>query len=337
MSDSENSDTKSPHNTPKANSTNTNFLMEFAAQFAEFLKKSLRNPEKSDSSSTSQPPNSNQPESFGEISIKTKLNGDNYPLWVNLMERAIGGKGLTSHIAGVSKPPPIDDPGYTKWQQRDHCVFNWIINNLEMELVNEVSRYATGRDLWEGLAVTYGSGSDPFQIYDLHRQAMTIKQGNSTLEGLWNKMQDLWISIDTRDPSPTDVENYNKREQRHRLYQFLSALDDRYANIKREIMDKDPLPSVRKAYGMVRRQAINDGVLRATKPPNNEIGFGLAAIDRSRPSPQPNHPPHTSNRSWNGRKPEEDKSKLTCSHCGERGTPEKDASSESAIPSGGMR
>ncbi|XP_042032266.1 uncharacterized protein LOC121778959 [Salvia splendens] len=209
------------------------------------------------------------------------------------------GKGLTSHIAGVSKPPPIGDPDYTKWQQWDHCVFNWIINNLETELVNEVSRYATARDLWEGLAITYRSGTDPFQIYDLHRQAMTIKQGNTTLEGLWNKMQDLWISIDTRDPNPADVESYNKREQRHRLYQFLSALDDNYANIKREIMDKDPLPSVQKAYGMVRRQAINDGILRVKEPPNSGIGSGLAAIDRSRPSPQPNHSPHTSYRTWN--------------------------------------
>ncbi|XP_057808442.1 aldehyde oxidase GLOX [Salvia miltiorrhiza] len=45
---------------------------------------------------------------------------------------------LTSHINGVSKPPAIDDPSYTRWEQRDNCVFNWVINNIETGLVNEL-------------------------------------------------------------------------------------------------------------------------------------------------------------------------------------------------------
>ncbi|XP_057784888.1 uncharacterized protein LOC131002403 [Salvia miltiorrhiza] len=305
MSEQETSDTEKTSHTPP------NFLMEFAAQFAEFLKQSLRIPD----SSAHKPPNHDQLESFGEISIKAKLNGENYPLWVNLMKRAIAGKGLTSHINGVSKPPAIDDPSYTRWEQRDNCVFNWVINNIETGLVNEVSQYATAADLWEGLAITYGSGSDPFQIYDLHRQAMTIKQESMTLEGLWIKMQDLWISIDTRDPSPTDIEGYQKREERHRLYQFLSALDDKYANIKREIMDKDPLPTVRRAYGLVRRQAINEDILKSSESPTVGIGSGLAAVNHSRPPPLSNRP-QQGNQTWNNRKGEIDKSKLVCTHCG---------------------
>ncbi|XP_042041189.1 uncharacterized protein LOC121786617 [Salvia splendens] len=130
------------------------------------------------------------------------------------MERAIGGKGLLSHINGVTDPPPTTHPSYSKWQQRDYCCFNWIINNVEASLINEVSQYATARDLWEGLAITYASGADPFQVSDLHRQAYNMKQGNMSLESLWNKLQSIWISIDERDPNPMDtpstIEKYNK-------------------------------------------------------------------------------------------------------------------------------
>ena len=82
------------------------FPPELAAQFAEFLRQS------SSASATPKPktPPTNHhphhPESLGEITVNPKLNRENYPLWSNMMDRGIGGKGLTSHIDGVSSPPP---------------------------------------------------------------------------------------------------------------------------------------------------------------------------------------------------------------------------------------
>ena len=115
------------------------------------------------------PEKTHHPESLGYITVRAKLDGDNYPLWADLMDRAIGGRGLTSHIDGVSVPPSRTDPTYQQWQQRDHYIFTWIINNMAVNLVNEVSQYTTSNELWDGLAITYGSGADPVQVYDLHR------------------------------------------------------------------------------------------------------------------------------------------------------------------------
>ena len=289
------------------NQTLMNFSGEFAAQLAEFLRQVNAQPKTQNQPPP--PPPSTQPESLGEVHVQSKLNGDNYSVWTTLMKRAIGAKGLSSHINGVTDPPAISDAGYPKWEQRDNCCFNWIINNIEANLINEVSQYATARDLWEGLAITYGSGTDPFQVSDLHRQAYNMKQGSMSLESLWNKFQDIWMSIDEKDPNPMDtpstIEKYNKITQRHRLYQFLWALDERYDTIKREILNKDPLPTVRSAYGLVRRESANERVLKPSGDSRETgIGVGLAAIDRSRPPP----PPKSSTNS--------DKSRLTCSHCG---------------------
>ncbi|XLU77475.1 hypothetical protein S245_000896 [Arachis hypogaea] len=51
--------------------------------------------------------------------------------------------------------------------------------------MTNVSQFPTAKALWEGLATTYGSGTDPVQIYDLHRKANTQKQGQDTLEEFW--------------------------------------------------------------------------------------------------------------------------------------------------------
>jgi len=48
------------------------------------------------------------------LSIGFKLNGDNYPLWVTLMKKAIGGRGKKSHLTGIPLAPEEIEPTYEK-------------------------------------------------------------------------------------------------------------------------------------------------------------------------------------------------------------------------------
>ena len=63
--------------------------------------------------------------------ISERLNGENYPLWAVLMKAAISGRGMISHINGVSSPPAKTDQAFKQWQQQDHCVFTWLVHNME--------------------------------------------------------------------------------------------------------------------------------------------------------------------------------------------------------------
>jgi len=76
---------------------------------------------------------------------------------------------------GIPPAPEEIEPAYEKWEQADQTVFTWIIQNIEISLINNVSQFPTTKALWEGLATTYGSGTDPMQIYDLHRKANAQK------------------------------------------------------------------------------------------------------------------------------------------------------------------
>jgi len=50
------------------------------------------------------------------LSIGSKLNGDNYPLWATLMKKAIGGRRKKSHLTGIPPAAEETEPTYEKWE-----------------------------------------------------------------------------------------------------------------------------------------------------------------------------------------------------------------------------
>ena len=90
------------------------------------------------------------------LSIGFKLNGDNYPLWATLKKKAICGKGKKSHLTGIPPAPEENEPTYEKWEHADQTVFSWIIQDIKISLINNVSQFPTAKALWEGLATIYG-------------------------------------------------------------------------------------------------------------------------------------------------------------------------------------
>ncbi|KAD3066986.1 hypothetical protein E3N88_34866 [Mikania micrantha] len=200
------------------------------------------------------------------LSIGIKINGDNYALWSTLMKKAIG--------------------------------------------VNNVSQYPTSKTLWDGLAITYGSETNSLQIFDLHKKANSLKQGADTIEECWNKLQNIWMTIYRRDPNPMkDLEGikiYNKKLHEQRLYQLLTAIDDKLEPIKRDILKRDPLPSIETAYATIRREIARLNILKpdiSEISMSSEIGLGLVAKESIGRTKTPQN------------KEREDKPKLYCSHC----------------------
>ncbi|KAH6764702.1 hypothetical protein C2S51_015951 [Perilla frutescens var. frutescens] len=276
-------------------SSNRGTQDELTLQLASLLRNSLNLP---------------QTPSTKSINIMFKLDGDNYPLWLVLIKKAIGGRGKASYITGSPPAPSPTDSLYPRWEQEDQCVFTWLVQNIEPHLINSVSKHSTSKAVWDSLALTYGSGTDSLQVYDLHRKSNTMKQEGRTLEEIWAHLQEVWMSIDRREPNPmeckTDIDMHNQIIQNQRVYQFLMALDEKYEPIKKEILKREPLPLVEIAYSMVRRETARDRILRPAisdeKGTSSGIGLGLAARDRQSKGPQPNKNKN--------RQSDDDKSKL---------------------------
>ncbi|CAH1448980.1 unnamed protein product [Lactuca virosa] len=170
---------------------------------------------------------------------------------------AIGGKSkaLLSHL--TSDPPSQDKESYEQWEQEDLIVFSWLIQNIEPTIAGNLTEYPTAKMLWDALVVTYSSGRDKLQTFNLHVKANDIKQNDSTLEEFWITLQGVWGEIDRIDPNPMkcpdDIKTYARIRSEQKLFQFLNALDQKYESIKREILLLEPLPSAEAAYATVQQ------------------------------------------------------------------------------------
>lgn len=157
---------------------------------------------------------------------------------------------------------------------------------MESKLITNFAHHQTAKAVWDSLRVTYGSGSDPFQLYDLDIKANKVSQGSQSLEDYWSELQAIWINIDQRDLNPIGCceEGINKYKQiigNRRLYQFLFGLDHKYDHIRRDILKEHPKPSAEVAFSRVRREVARLQILQpATNPDFGEasqggIGTGL--------------------------------------------------------------
>ncbi|KAJ0927704.1 putative RNA-directed DNA polymerase [Helianthus annuus] len=287
---------------------------DLSIQIANLLKNSLNH--------QNQSPKSNLSDS---LNINLKLNSQNYPLWARMIRVAIGGKSKTLLKHLTESPPEPSDDKYEQWEQNDLIVFSWLIQNIEPALASNLTEFPTSKSLWDALVVTYSSGKDKLQTFDLHVKANEIKQNGQPLEDFWIVMQGIWGEIDRRDPNPmtcaTDISTYNRIRSEQKLFQFLNAIDRQYDPIKREILRWDPLPSAEGAYAAVRKETAHQSILGvvssgnlsqqgvaaglATTGTNDSEGLGFLSKGRFSQT-KPN----------SGSLNRIDKSKLKCTHCG---------------------
>ncbi|XP_076919097.1 uncharacterized protein LOC143579772 [Bidens hawaiensis] len=224
---------------------NSNNNDDLALQITNFLKNSHNTQKQSLSDS---------------LKISLKLNSQNYDLWARMIRVAIEGKSkkLLNHLSGCPAPPEPSDEKYEQWEQDDLVVVSWLIQNIEPALASNLTEFPTAKALWDALVVTYSSGNDKLQTFDLHVKENGIKQNGSPLEDFWIVMQGVWGEIERRDPNPmtcsTDITTYNKIRLEQKLFQFLNALDRQYDAVKREILRWDPLPSAEGAYAAIRKE-----------------------------------------------------------------------------------
>ncbi|XP_071731015.1 uncharacterized protein [Rutidosis leptorrhynchoides] len=254
------------------------------------------------------------------LKINLALNNQNYALWARMIKVALGGKSksLLNHLTTVA--PETSEEGYEQWEQDDLVVFSWLIQNIEPTLASNLTEYPTAKALWDALVVTYSSGKDKLQNFDLHVKANDIKQKDQSLEDLWITMQGIWGEIDRRDPNPmkcaTDIVIYTKIRTEQKLFQFLNALDQNYDTIKRELLRLDPLPTPEEAYATVRKEVAHRHILGQAKNESSHQGIasGLVAANKSEQLGQTANPYPHRNKSY----PKIDKSKLVCTKCGKK-------------------
>lgn len=199
------------------------------------------------------------------VPINIKLDGSNYALWSQVAEMYISGKDKLGYIDGTFPQPSATDPTFRKWRTENAIVKGWLINSMDPSLVGNFIRFPTAKGVWDSIATTYFDGSDTSQVYDLRRKVTRMRQNGGSIEKYYNDLQGLWREIDFRRPNPmecpNDIQKFNSLLQEERVYIFLDGLDDRLDNIRSDILQLKPFPTIEQAYAHVRREDTRQTVM----------------------------------------------------------------------------
>nr|GEV85925.1 hypothetical protein [Tanacetum cinerariifolium] len=193
----------------------------------------------------------------------------------------VGGSGLklATQLANLlQQNEQLTTEKYEAWEQEDLIVFSWLIQNIKPNIPDNLTEYPTAKALWDALVVTYSSGKDKLQTFNLHVKANELKQGDKSLEVFWIALQGVWREI---DPNPMkckeDIQTYTKIRSEQKLFRFLNGLDRKFEPVKREILRVDPLPTAEAAYATVRKEAAHQIILGVTNNETHVIATGLIA------------------------------------------------------------
>ncbi|GKE31824.1 cysteine-rich receptor-like protein kinase 8 [Tanacetum coccineum] len=198
----------------------------------------------------------------GIILISKKLSGsDNYNTWKRSIMIALNAENKLKLVNGEFEEPNLNSPIRALWERTNDMVISWILNTISDQISNSLNFINFASDLWSELCEHY-SQLDGHRIYQLVNDIVQLKQQNCNIEVYYHKLKGLWDEHDALEAPymcicACNCENgrvNSDRDQRKRLIQFLMGLDESYSNIRGQILLMQPLPTVAKAYGMIRQE-----------------------------------------------------------------------------------
>ena len=125
----------------------------------------------------------------------------------------ISGKDKLGYINGDFLQPEPTDPTFRRWRAENAIVKGWLINSMDLALINNFIRFPTAKLVWDYVATAYFDGTDTSQVYDLKRQVTKMRKVGGSIEKYYNDLQGLWREIDFRRLNPMncsiDIQKYN--------------------------------------------------------------------------------------------------------------------------------
>ncbi|GJW90562.1 cysteine-rich receptor-like protein kinase 8 [Tanacetum coccineum] len=169
----------------------------------------------------------------GLILISKKLtSSENYSSWKRSMMIALNAKNKLKIVTGELIEPNVDSDERALWERTNDMIISWILNTV----------------------------SD--KIYQLMNDIVALKQQNCSIKVYYHKLKGFWDEHDALEApyvcncvcNCENGKNNGDREQRKRLIQFLMGLDECYSNLRGQILLLQPLPTMAKAYSMIRQE-----------------------------------------------------------------------------------
>ncbi|XP_074271100.1 uncharacterized protein LOC141595025 [Silene latifolia] len=225
-------------------------------------------------------------EQTGQSITPVVFNGQNYDEWSWSFQLALLAKGKLGYIDGsVSKPSSTSDK-FEQWQATNALVTMWIFNTLEKSLQRQIALRPEAKLVWEDIRNRFCQ-INKARIYQLQSELFACRQGpTETLVSYYGRITAIWESIAEQNPLPSCSCNpcacdwatlMTARQNKTGVRDFLMGLDDRFANIRSQILGITPLPSLDLIFN---RLLQDEGVINLSSSKSENIPDTLAFAAR---------------------------------------------------------
>jgi len=178
-------------------------------------------------------------------SFHVRFTGKNYSAWEFQFQLFVTGKELWGHIDG-SDPTPTDPTKLGQWKVKDARVMTWILGSIDPLIVLNLRPYKTAKAMWDYLQKVYNQDHSARRFQLEHEIAM-YSQGGLSVQDYFSGFQNLWAEftdiVYAKIPSESlsiiqGVHEQSKRDQ------FLMKLRSDFENVRSNLMNRDPSPSL---------------------------------------------------------------------------------------------
>ncbi|XP_074305495.1 uncharacterized protein LOC141640711 [Silene latifolia] len=188
------------------------------------------------------------------------LRRDNWEDWKNSMTFSLKSRRKFGFVNGMI-PKPTDAFGLDNWEVFQCTLVQWIRNTIDPSLLDTISYPDNVSVLWTELESQFAV-VDGTKIHGLKTQLHKCKQTKGMdVSTYYRKMKALWDSIVVHEPPFACKCGHcecgiglaaRKRLDNESLHQFFMGLDATlYANLRSQLLQLDPLPTLNRAYHAV--------------------------------------------------------------------------------------
>ncbi|XP_019092140.1 PREDICTED: uncharacterized protein LOC109129045 [Camelina sativa] len=188
--------------------------------------------------------------------VSHTLDGSNYNNWSIAMRMSLDAKNKISFVDGSLPRPEIDSQIFKIWSRCNNMVKAWILNVVNQEIYDSILYYDDAAEMWNDLFLRFRVSNLP-RKYQLEQAISTLKQGNLDLSAYYTKKKTLWEQL--ANTKLTTVKRCNcdhvkelmEEAETSKIIQFLMGLNDNFANIRGQILNMKPRPSLTEIYNML--------------------------------------------------------------------------------------
>ncbi|PNY16264.1 hypothetical protein L195_g012979 [Trifolium pratense] len=205
-----------------------------------------------------------------------RLNGKNYTKWAQTIRQILERKKKFGFLTGDMEKPDEGDFAYRQWKCENSLIILWLVNSMEPAIRKSFMFLSSAKEVWEAVRDTYSDIDNSYHIFFLKSKLWLAKQGNMDVTTYYNEMMKLCRELDLcyDDSWKCDEDNllFIERHENDRVFMFLAGLNKEYDDVRRKILGKAPLPTVRETFLEIRREEEQKRIMMGKLTGVSEVG-----------------------------------------------------------------